>query len=114
MYAIVFYEMAQMVGADYDVIKDAAAADPRIGPSHLEVLHQSVHPGATPGLVAGGHCFIKDFAARRKFYEKFPSADPETVALMLALEIKNKELLTSSDKDLDLLQQVYGPSLSQL
>jgi len=106
--------MAQQVGADYDVIKDAIAADPRIGPSHLSVVHQSGHAGANPGRGAGGHCFIKDFAALRKFYEKYPGADPETVALLLALEIKNKELLTKSGKDLDLLAEVYGPSLSQL
>jgi len=114
MYANVFYEMAGLVDADYDVIKEAVAADPRIGPSHLNVVHQSGHPGAIPGRGAGGHCFIKDFAALRKFYEKYPGADPETVALMLALEIKNKELLTKSNKDLDLLQEVYGTSLSQL
>jgi UDPglucose 6-dehydrogenase len=114
MYANVFYEMAALVGANYDVIRDAVAADPRIGPSHLNVVHQSGHPGAIPGRGAGGHCFIKDFAALRKFYEKYPGADPETVALMLALEIKNKELLTKSNKDLDLLQEVYGTSLSQL
>jgi UDPglucose 6-dehydrogenase len=114
MYANVFYEIAEQLGADYDVVKDAVAADPRIGPSHLSVIHPSGHPGAVPGRGAGGHCFIKDFAALRKFYEKYPGADPETVALMLALEIKNKELLTKSNKDLDLLQEVYGPSLSQL
>ncbi|MES2006826.1 MAG: hypothetical protein V4436_01825 [Patescibacteria group bacterium] len=114
MYANVFYEIAEQVGANYDVIKDAIAADPRIGPSHLKVIDQSGHPGAIPGRGAGGHCFIKDFAALRKFYERYPGADPETVALMLALEIKNKELLTKSNKDLDLLAEVYGSSLSQL
>ncbi len=114
MYANVFYELSELMGTDYDVIKEAVAADPRIGPSHLGVVHQSGHPGAIPGRGAGGHCFIKDFAALRKFYEKYPGADPETVALMLALEIKNKELLTKSQKDLDLLAEVYGPTLSQL
>lgn len=114
MYANVFYEIAQLTGVNYDVIKDAVAADPRIGPSHLSVVHTSGHPGAIPGRGAGGHCFIKDFAALRKFYERYPGSDPETVALMLALEIKNKELLTKSNKDLDLLAEVYGPSLSQL
>jgi nucleotide sugar dehydrogenase len=114
MYANVFYEVAGAIGADYNVVRDAVAADPRIGPSHLQVMHESGHPGAHLGRGAGGHCFIKDFAALRKFYEKFPGADPETVALLLALEIKNKELLISSSKDLDLLQEVYGSSLSQL
>jgi UDPglucose 6-dehydrogenase len=114
MFANVFYETAELIGADYTVVREALAADPRIGPSHLQVVHESGHPGAVPGRGAGGHCFIKDFAALRKFYEKFPAADPETVALMLALEIKNKELLTKSNKDLDLLREVYGSSLSQL
>jgi nucleotide sugar dehydrogenase len=114
MYANVFYEIAQGLHVDYDVLKEAVAADPRIGPSHLDVVHKSGHPGAQVGRGAGGHCFIKDFAALRKLYESFAESDPETVALLLALEIKNKELLVKSGKDLDLLREVYGPTLSQL
>lgn len=114
MYANAFYEIAQKLGVNYDVVRDAIAADPRIGPSHLQVVHQSGHPGAIPGRGAGGHCFIKDFAALRKFYEQFPEYDIKTADMLRCLELKNISLLSESNKDLDLLAEVYGPTLSHL
>jgi len=108
MYANVFYDLAQSLNVDYDVVRDAVGADPRIGPSHLNVIDESGHAGARPGRGAGGHCFIKDFAAFRHLYADMLSRDTEGIELLLALEEKNKRLLTDSRKDLDLLAQVYG------
>lgn len=108
MFANLFYNVAQAEGADYDIIKNTVAADPRIGPSHLDVLHASGHVGSKPGRGAGGLCFIKDIAAFRALYEKLLPNDVFGARILRALECKNVELLTESGKDLDLLRGVYG------
>jgi DNA polymerase III epsilon subunit-like protein len=84
------------------------AADSRIGPSHLGVLDVSGHPGAKLGRGAGGHCFLKDFAALRGLYEELLPEDQTGLDVLRALEQKNISLLTKSGKDLDLLAGVYG------
>jgi len=77
------------------------------------VVDASRHPGAKTGRGAGGHCFIKDFAAVRHEYERLPKSkrDPLWLALMKALENKNNDLLIRSKKDLDLLRGVYGEKI---
>jgi UDP-glucose 6-dehydrogenase len=64
----------------------------------LEPIHKS-------GRGAGGHCFIKDFAAFKSIYDK--SGDKLGSQLLKALEEKNIELLKESNKDLNILEQVY-------
>lgn len=108
IYANLFCDLAESMGANYDVVRDAIAADPRIGPSHLKVIDCSGHHGATPGRGAGGHCFIKDFAALRMLHEARVPHDHEGIAVLRSLEAKNAKLLRSSGKDLDLLHGVYG------
>lgn len=108
MFANLMYDFANAQGADYDVIQNAVAADPRIGPSHLAIAHASGHPGSKAGRGAGGLCFIKDVAALRAAYEKLLPEDAAGAALLRALECKNVNLLTDSGKDLDLLKGVYG------
>lgn len=94
------YDIALKRGIDYATVRDAMAADPRIGRTHLDPIHKS-------GRGAGGHCFIKDFAA-------FADAYAETVGdefgkkVLASLRDKNLDLLVTSRKDLDLLQGVYG------
>ena len=53
---------------NYETIVKAVAADPRIGASHLQVLHDSGHAGAKVGRGAGGVCFVKDVQALADFY----------------------------------------------
>jgi len=108
IYANLMYDATTAEGCNWEIIRQALGADPRIGPSHLGVLHASGHPGAKPGRGAGGHCLIKDFAALRMQYEKVFPNDPEGIAVLRALEQKNIALLTESEKDLDLLKGVYG------
>jgi UDP-glucose 6-dehydrogenase len=84
----------------YETVRDAMKKDPRIGDSHLDPIHKS-------GRGAGGHCFIKDFAAFTNMYEKEMKDAFGTEALR-AFEKKNKHLLKTSGKDLDLLRGVYG------
>jgi len=100
IYANLLYDLSENLGLDYETVKDAIAADPRIGASHLDPIHAS-------GRGAGGHCFIKDFAVFREMYEK-TIGDRTGADALKAIEKKNIELLLKSNKDLDLLSGVYG------
>lgn len=102
------YDLAQKYEARWDVIAKNMTADPRIGTSHMLPVHQHDHMGKTQGRGAGGHCFIKDFAAMRELYERDFPDDPEGIALLRAFEAKNSRLLRDTKKDLDLLRGVYG------
>ncbi len=102
------YDLAQKHGARWETIAENMKADPRIGASHMQPVHQYDHMHHTPGRGAGGHCFIKDFAAMRQLYEKEFPEDKEGVALLCAFETKNNRLLRDSGKDTDLLNGVYG------
>ncbi len=94
------YDLSQELGCSFEVVRDAMAADPRIGRTHLDPVHKS-------GRGAGGHCFIKDFAAFEEIY-KSVVADPLGQAVLKSLREKNIELLLESSKDLDLLRETYG------
>lgn len=56
VFANQIYDLCQAVGIDYDVVKEAAAADKRIGRSHLEVFHKGYRG-------YGGKCLPKDTRA---------------------------------------------------
>jgi len=118
VYINLLYDLAQKNGARWEVIREAMSADPRIGPSHMTPVHKSGTLGGdsyrlnpetdkSGGRGAGGHCFIKDFAAFREIYEK-QVGDELGVALLRTMEKKNIDLLKESGKDLDLLEGVYG------
>ena len=94
------HDLATSHNLDWDNIKNAMAADPRIGSSHMDPVHQS-------GRGAGGHCFIKDFAAFKEQYEE-AVGDSYGLAVLNALQRKNNKLLKDSGKDLDLLRGVFG------
>ncbi len=103
VFANMFHDLAKKFpDVDYETVRDAMRADPRIGDTHLDPVHKS-------GRGAGGHCFIKDFAAFANLYEK-EMQDAFGVEALRALEKKNNHLLKSSGKDLDLLKGVYGDS----
>lgn len=111
VYMNLMYDMAKAVGARYDILVDNMKADPRIGSSHMQAVHQHDHMGIYQGRGAGGHCFIKDFAAFREQYEKLLAKDTEAIALLRALENKNNQLLRTTKKDVDLLKGVYGDTV---
>lgn len=50
------FDLCERLGVAYDVVKDCAAADPRIGTSHLQVVHDGYRG-------YGGSCFPKDMRA---------------------------------------------------
>lgn len=103
VYMNLLYDLAQKAVCDWDTVRDGMIADPRIGSSHMNPVHDS-------GRGAGGHCFIKDFAAFANIYEKLVG-DIEGVKALRAFEEKNIKLLKDSKKDIDLLEGVYGKGL---
>jgi len=107
IYFNLIYDLALANGLDYESIRQAVAADPRIGDSHTIPVNEAGHRGA------GGHCFIKDFEAFRLLYEKHVK-DEVGDQLLKAFVNKNNTLLKSSNKDIDLLLGVYGEAISQL
>jgi UDPglucose 6-dehydrogenase len=100
LFANLTYDLALAHGCDWDTLKAAFKADPRLGESHWDPVHQL-------GRGAGGHCFIKDFAAFAQAYAQ-EVGDAKGVAVLESLAAKNIDLLTKSGKDLDLLAGVYG------
>jgi len=100
VYMNMLHDLAKSHKLDWRLIKEAMGADKRIGKSHMDPVHQS-------GRGAGGHCFIKDFAAFRDEYQKYVG-DVEGLDLLDSLREKNNKLLLDSEKDLDLLEGVYG------
>ena len=100
VYANLLYDLAEKLGCDFQIVREAMSADPRIGPSHLNPLHQS-------GRGAGGHCFIKDFAAFERLYADVVG-DELGIKALSGIEEKNIDLLTASGKDRALLEGVYG------
>ncbi|MDO8594570.1 MAG: hypothetical protein Q7R93_03575 [bacterium] len=108
VYINMLFDLAEKLGCRWESIRDALIADPRIGNSHMEPVHKSGH-SEHRGRGAGGHCFIKDFAAFASLYEELVK-DTSGIKLLAALRDKNNELLKESGKDLELLESVYGPS----
>jgi nucleotide sugar dehydrogenase len=110
LFCNIIYEIAQSVGADYGRVRTSLGADPRIGTSHLQVVHDSGHNGARRGRGAGGVCFIKDIAALAKLYDQLVKERHGSRFLRSAIE-KNINLLVTSGKDIDLLDGVYGKAI---
>lgn len=98
------YDLAQKFGANWDVVNRAVQVDPLISKRYSNPVHKS-------GRGAGGGCFIKDVAALSKHFKKHLPSDKLALKVLEAMEAKNIELLTGTNKDLDLLEGVYGPSV---
>ena len=95
----ILYDLTQKHGLDYEVITEAMSNDPRIGASHLRIMHQG-------GRGAGGHCFIKDFEAMIEMLEANGLPDQKKAAE--AIRDLNLKYLKESNKDLDLIKDIYG------
>jgi len=110
LFANILYDLSNGLDVDYEVVKNAMSADPRIGKSHMDPVHVSGHMSSGDEIHtrgAGGHCFIKDFEAFLELYKK-NVGDKNGVAVLESLRDKNIELLIQSGKDIDLLKGVYG------
>lgn len=110
IFANLVYNLCQRKGLDYNIVAEAVGHDARIGSSHLQIKHQSGLKGQA-GRGAGGNCFIKDMAA---FIEMFEEEGIENKEDKLVLDVLhsisklNQRLLIDSQKDVELLQSVYG------
>jgi len=94
------YDLCQKTGCDYEVLKETMVADPMISNFHLNAVHKD-------GRGAGGDCLIKDFAALRQY---FASVSNDTLGLNVfkSIEKKNIDLLKKSNKNVKLIESVYG------
>jgi UDPglucose 6-dehydrogenase len=108
VYMNLLYDFAQKLGLNWKVVRDAVSADPRIGSSHTEPVHKSGHHEAKIGRGAGGHCFVKDMVAFSNKYKELLPDDKHAHLFFDALQNKNMHLLLSTEKDIDLLESVYG------
>ena len=98
------HDLAKSLGVEWESIEQALRADPLISSRYAQPVHKS-------GRGAGGHCFIKDFAALRGLHKKQLPKDLRGHEVFKAVEKKNKHLLVKSKKDLDLLKGVYGKKI---
>ena len=95
------YDLAQKVGANWDMVRDAIKADPDIASRFSNPVHKG-------GRGAGGSCLIKDLAAIRELYAKILPEDVQGNELLAAMEHKNLQLLVSTNKTMDHVKLVYG------
>jgi nucleotide sugar dehydrogenase len=95
------YDLADKNNCSWDLMREIMGIDPWIGNMHIDPVHKG-------GRGAGGHCYIKDFAAFSKMYEEMMPDDMAGQELLEKFQAKNKNLLVDSKKDLDLLVGVYG------
>jgi UDPglucose 6-dehydrogenase len=101
------YDLAERVGADWNNISEAVSKDSRIGTSHMQPVHTSER---SDGRGAGGHCFPKDFEALLRMHAEVVKDDTGNKVLQ-AIRNKNNELLMQSNKDLDILEAIYGKGI---
>lgn len=101
----VMYDTAEALGIKWETVRDGMAADPRLGASHWNPMNQG-------GRGAGGHCFIKDFAAFIELYQN-KVGDELGLDFLKGAQNKNIDLLIKSRKDLDLLKGVHGEEIGK-
>lgn len=100
VFSNILFDLSSKYDSRWEELKRAFIADPMMCHTYLNPIHKS-------GRGAGGDCFIKDFKAFLTVYER-TVGDVAAINVLKALELKNNELLVSTNKDLDLLQGVYG------
>ena len=100
VYVNALYTLAEKLGIAWEEIQKAMEADPFIPNRYCKPLHKS-------GRGAGGHCFVKDFAAFRDLFVR-EANDSYGAALLRALEEMNLHLLKQSGKDKEIIDGVYG------
>ncbi len=104
-FQIVFWNMmhdyARTFSADWHMVKKAIDADPMISKYYTNPIHKN-------GRGAGGHCFIKDYAAFRTNFIKTNERDSLAQSIFRLVERKNLMLLGDSQKDQELVRHVYG------
>ena len=95
------YDVAATHECQWDTLKEAFTKDSMMS-------HRYLSPVDKGGRGAGGECLIKDFATFISLYKAALPKDTKGLEVLTALEAKNKNLLKSSGKDIDILRGVYG------
>jgi UDPglucose 6-dehydrogenase len=90
-----FYFLAKKVGADYDLVRKAVEADPRIG-SHLQV------PGPDGDVGFGGACFPKDMQGILAF------AKQNKVDFSALSAVWRKNLKIRKNRDWEKIPSAFG------
>jgi UDPglucose 6-dehydrogenase len=105
VYANLLYDLTKSLDCDWEPVMKSITADPRIGTAHMNPVHETL---GFLGRGAGGHCFLKDYAAFRQLYANIAGDDVLGVNFLEAVESKNLSLLIGSNKDIDIIKGVYG------
>ena len=98
VFANQMYDLCQALGVDYDTVKDSAAADKRIGRSHLVVLHKGYRG-------YGGKCLPKD---TRAIIQKGRELNTPLELLEKVEEINNKLVKLPIDKKLPSSDETFN------
>jgi UDPglucose 6-dehydrogenase len=88
IFANQMYDICKKLGLDYDTVKEAAAHDPRIGPSHLTVLFDGYRGYS-------GNCFPKDVKSIIDFSKQLGLS----LRLLSDVDIVNESLLRNNKKN---------------
>jgi len=87
VFANQMYDVCDKLGLDYDMVRDAAAADKRIGRSHLEIFHKGARG-------YGGKCLPKDTRAMIQLGERLGLS----LDLLKTTDAINNKLVDGSSK----------------
>lgn len=90
IFANQMFDLCQKLGIDYDMVKEAAAADKRIGRSHLDIFHKGYRG-------YGGKCLPKDTRALIQLGEQLGVP----MELLKQVEAINNRLVARSNADKD-------------
>jgi len=96
----ILYDWINANKADWETVKEAMLANTKGLEKYIEPIHKG-------GRGAGGHCFIKDFAAFCNAFEK-QVGEKTAVELLDSMQKRNAYLLKLTNKDTDILEGVYG------
>ncbi len=101
MLSNLLYNVAMKEDIDWSDVKIMMDNDIMMSPYYNAPVHKG-------GRGAGGNCFIKDMAAFRHFYTHTRSDDALGLEVLQALEKMNLALLKQSNKNQDIVRNVYG------
>ena len=101
VFANLMYDTAQALNVDWSQVERIMNIDPMMSPYYNSPVHQS-------GRGAGGNCFIKDMSAFLGLFSELRPDDALGIEVFRAIEKKNLELLTLTNKNQDLVKGVYG------
>ena len=99
IYGNILADICASMGIEYENVREMISADPRIGPSWLNVDHGNY-------CGAGGYCFPKDMNALIEFMEKnVASKYKEGIAVLKAVRTYNRSLLKKQNLSEDIVSR---------